>query len=56
MQVDSDVAAVDVALISDTPSNQQADPDADNERAVVANDNGKRWPPIAFPEDWYASF
>jgi hypothetical protein len=31
------------------------DPQADNEKLIIANDNGMRWPFIPFPEDWYAS-
>jgi hypothetical protein len=31
------------------------DPQADNGKAVAANDNEIRWALIAFPEDWYAS-
>jgi hypothetical protein len=56
MQVDFDLAVFDVALVDDTPSDQQADPGTNNARTVSANDNRMRWPLIAFPEDWYASF
>jgi hypothetical protein len=40
----------------DELSDQQANPETDNERAVAANDNAMRWPLVPFPEDWYASF
>lgn len=55
MQVDFDVAVIYVALLDNVPSNQRADRDRDKDCTVVANDNGMRWPLIAFPEDWYAS-
>jgi hypothetical protein len=55
MQTDFD-AAVDVAAIGVELTNRQTVPEADNEAAVAANDNGLRWPFIPFPEDWYASF
>ena len=56
MQVDLDVPAADVVAIGIELSDQQADPETDNERAIAANDNGMRWPLVPFPEDWYASF
>jgi len=56
MQVDFDVPATDVAAIGIEASDQRADLETGNERAVAANDNEMRWPLVPFPEDWYASF
>ena len=56
MQVDLDMPAADVVAIGIELSDQRADPETDNERAVAANDNAMRWPLVPFPEDWYASF
>jgi hypothetical protein len=54
MHDDFEVAA-DVEAISADPKDQQADAVAGNKSIVAANDNGLRWPPIPFPEGWYAS-
>lgn len=55
MQVHFYVVVVGAALLDNGPSNQRVDSDKDRESAVIANDNGVRWPLITFPEDWYAS-
>jgi len=53
MQIRFD-AVVDVTEVGVEPQNQW-DAEASKEPIVAANDNGLHWPPIPFPEGWYAS-
>jgi hypothetical protein len=53
MQIRFD-AVVDAREVCVEPQNQW-DAEASKEPIVAANDNGLHWPPIPFPEGWYAS-
>ena len=50
MQADFEMPGTDIAAIRIETSGQQADPETDNERTIVANENGMGWPLVPFPE------